>query len=117
MIGKVLNIFCVSSLSFVFVGLLEKRMWLYFLCFDFRVASIFRFSFSVIASSLLRIRIFFALVWEVYCSDFWIWFRLSMTTRIVSVELIRDLLWCGYGGVSMIWIGASSNLNVPSCGL
>ena len=39
-----------------------------------------------------------------------------MIRRRVSVELIRDLSWCGKAGVSMIWIGASSNLNVPSWG-
>jgi len=39
-----------------------------------------------------------------------------MVRRRVSVELIRDLSWCGKAGVSMIWIGASSNLNVPSWG-
>jgi len=56
----VLKIICLSSWSFSFVGLFEKKMWLYFLYFDFRVASIFRFSFRV--SSLLKIRIVFALV-------------------------------------------------------
>jgi len=116
MTGKVLNIFCLSSWSFAFVGLFEKKICWYFLCFDFRVASIFRFSFSGIKSSLLKIRIIFALVWGRYCSDFWIWSRLSTERRRVSVELIRDLSWFGNGGVSMIWIGASSNLNVPSCG-
>ena len=39
-----------------------------------------------------------------------------MVRRSVSVELISDLSWLGNGGLSMIWIGAFSNLNVPSCG-
>ena len=34
----------------------------------------------------------------------------------VSVELIRDLSWWGNAGVSIICIGASSNLNVLSWG-
>ena len=57
-----LNIFCLSSWSFGFVGLFEKKMWLYFLCFDFMVASIFCFSVSDNMFSLLKIIIVFAFV-------------------------------------------------------
>jgi len=39
----------------------------------------------------------------------------SMTIRRVSAELTRDLLWFGIGASSMIWIGVSSNLNIPIC--
>ena len=60
--GKVLKIFCVRFRSCVCVGLLEKKVWSRFLCFDFRVASIFLFSFSGRRFSLLKIRISFALV-------------------------------------------------------
>lgn len=89
---------------------------MYFLYFEFRVASVFLFSFSGSESSLLKIKIIFALLWRKCCSACWICPRLSTITRRVSVELISDLLWLGKDGVSMIWIGVSSNLNVPSCG-
>ena len=79
-----------------------------FLCFDFRVASIFRFSFSDSKSSLLKIRISFALVLYRCCSACFICSILSTTNMSVSVELISDLSWLGNEGVSMIWIGASS---------
>ena len=100
----------------VLFGSCEKKIWLYFLYFDFRVASIFLFSFSCSKSSLLKMRIIFALVWFRYFSASLICSSLSTTNSSVSVELIRDLLWLGKEGVSMIWICASSNLNVPSCG-
>ena len=35
----------------------------------------------------------------------------------MSVEFSSDLSWFGNDWVSMIWIGVSSNLNVPSWGL
>ncbi len=89
---------------------------MYFLYFDFRVASIFLFSFSEKVSSLLKIKIIFALLWCRCCSVFWICSRLSMTRRSVSVEFMSDLSWLGKEGASMIWIEVSSNLNVPSCG-
>ena len=51
--GNVSNIFFLSSSSSVFVGVFEKRTKLYFLNFDFRFASSFRFSFSDNMSVLL----------------------------------------------------------------
>ena len=43
-----------------------------------------------------------------------IWSSLSIVRSKVSVELTRDLSWFGKDGISIIWIWASSCMNVPS---
>ena len=85
--------------------------------FDFSVASIFLFSLSESRSSLLKTRISFAFVLYMCFSASLICSSLSTTSNNVSVEFTRDFSWPGNDGMSMIWIGASSCLNVPSCGL
>ena len=116
MIGNVSKIFCFSFSNCIFVGLFEKNMKSYFLCLDFRVLSVFLFSVVVRVSSLLKIKIIFALVLYVKSSVFGICSRLFITNKSVSVEFVIDLLWFGKEGWSIIWICASSKLKVPSCG-